>query len=408
MAYGSLTNMAVPEKTILFQQEPDGTTYRIPSLIFIKSTSTFLAFAEQRSSPDDADAKCLVMRQGHQNGNSVQWDDMRVMSDAQLQGYRTMNPCPVFDEDEGVLFLFFVCIKKHVTECWQLFTGKNAAKLCYITSKDHGKTWSRAIDLTEDVIGDEIVNWATFAVGPGHGIQLESGRLIIPAYTYYIYCPSCFCGFNSSKPHSFTFYSDDHGNTWQMGKLIDNIKTVECEMAEIKCQSGMNVLYCSSRTPLHYRAEAFSQNEGNEFVGAILNEKLVEPPSGCQGSVISFQLPEKYTLVQEEKHISMKETTPVIDCSGSHPDASLSWLLFSHPTSKEERLDLGIYLNQSPLDASKWSSPWIINFGPSGYSDLVNCEGKFACLFECSDQSIQEIIAFTVFTYSDLKKGIKI
>lgn len=29
-------------------------------------------------------------------------------------------------------------------------------------------------------------DWATFALGPGHGIQLRSGRLLVPAYSYHI------------------------------------------------------------------------------------------------------------------------------------------------------------------------------------------------------------------------------
>lgn len=53
-----------PAKTTLFEREPSGITYRIPALIYLKHSHTFLAFAEKRSSPSDHDAKMLVMRRG--------------------------------------------------------------------------------------------------------------------------------------------------------------------------------------------------------------------------------------------------------------------------------------------------------------------------------------------------------
>ena len=53
-----------PVKTTLFEKEPSGITYRIPALIYLRHSHTFLAFAEKRSSPCDCDAKILVMRRG--------------------------------------------------------------------------------------------------------------------------------------------------------------------------------------------------------------------------------------------------------------------------------------------------------------------------------------------------------
>lgn len=53
-----------PVKTVLFEMEPSGITYRIPALIYLRHSRTYLAFAEKRSSPCDHDAKVLVMRRG--------------------------------------------------------------------------------------------------------------------------------------------------------------------------------------------------------------------------------------------------------------------------------------------------------------------------------------------------------
>uniref|UniRef100_A0A2K6ULV0 Neuraminidase 3 n=1 Tax=Saimiri boliviensis boliviensis TaxID=39432 RepID=A0A2K6ULV0_SAIBB len=57
----------------LFQQEDDGgITYRIPALLYIPTTHTFLAFAEKRSTSRDEDALHLVLRRGLRIGHFVQ------------------------------------------------------------------------------------------------------------------------------------------------------------------------------------------------------------------------------------------------------------------------------------------------------------------------------------------------
>ena len=85
-----------------------------------------------------------------------QWDDMRVLGTAYLPGHRSMNPCPVYDEFTGTLFLFFIAVLGHTSEAFQLATGKNVTRLCYVSSTDHGDTWGPVNDLTKKVIGDTI------------------------------------------------------------------------------------------------------------------------------------------------------------------------------------------------------------------------------------------------------------
>lgn len=73
-----------------------------------------------------------------------------------------MNPCPVYDTFTGTLFLFFIAVLGHTTEEYQLATGNNVTRLCYVHSQDHGVTWSPAIDLTKKVIGDTIKRESLF------------------------------------------------------------------------------------------------------------------------------------------------------------------------------------------------------------------------------------------------------
>ncbi|XP_053370876.1 sialidase-3-like isoform X1 [Clarias gariepinus] len=352
--------------------------YRIPALIYIEDgdTQTVLAFAEKRKSQKDVDAKCLVIRRKTQQQDD-QWEDVKEIEEASMVGYRTMNPCPVYEKQTKTVFLFFNCVSENVTEQQQINDCKNAACLCYVKSTDRGQTWKDFTDLTKSVIGDEIKNWATFSVGPGHGIQMTNGRLIIPAYAYFI-GSSCCC---RPKSHSFAFYSDDRGDTWKYGNRISD-ESGECEMAEIT--DGF--LYCNARRSkccnwfnCCFRVEAWSQNNGIDFSMSTsclcpCNVKLVETRGGCQGSVVSFK----------------------------HGDKT--WLLYSHPTDSSKRKDLGVYVNTSPSSSSGWNKPHIINSGVSGYSDLTqisDTEDVFACLLERGNSKVEEI-AFVKFTLKDI------
>ncbi|XP_046722090.1 sialidase-3-like [Silurus meridionalis] len=229
------------------------TMYRIPALIYIKENETFLAFAEKRTSLNDANAKNLVVKRGIKQNESIKWSPLEELPDAGLEGYRTMNPCPVYENISKSVFLFFICVFDKVTEKEQIDSRKNRARLCYVFSQDGGNSWSKTTDLTEAVIGEEIKNWATFAVGPGHGIQMSSNRLIIPAYVYYI---TCCC----VKPYAFAFYSDDSGESWHYGEKLSK-ESLECEMAEITDDTGNKILYCNARSTRGCRVEAWSKDQ---------------------------------------------------------------------------------------------------------------------------------------------------
>ncbi|XP_063333325.1 sialidase-4-like [Pelmatolapia mariae] len=355
--------------------------YRIPALLYERESKTLLAFAEQRKTPKDESTEKLVMRTGKiKEGFSektVEWSELREVENALIKGYRPMNPCPVYDKVNNTLFLFFICVEDGITESDQKENYDNRTRLCYITSEDLGETWSDVTDLTDKL--SEIKKWSTFAVGPGHGIQTESGRLIIPVYAY-THCKP------SSKPYALSLYSNDHGNNWKFGELFKTL-SVECEMAEL----SKDHIYCNARNENGYRVEAVSDDNGDNFKIFQPGDKLVETASGCQGSVISF--PAQPETANTESDPSQNQN---------------KWLLFTHPTNLKKRVKLGVYLNKSPRDPKAWSEPWIINDGPSGYSDLAYIDdGWFACLFECGQQKIYEQIASVVFHYKNVQEGIE-
>ncbi|XP_067897452.1 sialidase-4 [Heterodontus francisci] len=416
-----MTSRYLPAKTILFEQDRSGLTYRIPALFYLPGSGTILAFAEERLSPADVDANLLVLRRGMISRTHVQWENIEALQSAHLKNHRSMNPCPVYDSSTNTLFLLFIAILGHTTESYQLITGNNVTRLCCVSSTDQGQSWSALTDLTDSTIGCSIKEWATFALGPGHGIQLKSGRLVIPAYTYHIDSKECFGRICKTSPHSFTFYSDDHGKVWKFGEFIANLETVECQVVSVDEEDGHNVLYCNARTPFNFRAQALSTDCGAAFLEGQIIPKLVEPPRGCHGSVIGFPAPiaswrEELAVIHGSYSEKQQPAQP------QHKKLNFqtpTWVLYSHPTSPVSRLHLGLYLSTFPRDPYSWTEPWIIHEGPSAYSDLAFIElaspkvhetllptVAFACLYECGFRSPYEKIAFSLFTMCELLHNI--
>uniref|UniRef100_A0A3B4ZS30 exo-alpha-sialidase n=1 Tax=Stegastes partitus TaxID=144197 RepID=A0A3B4ZS30_9TELE len=387
-----------PARSVLFRKESNGVTYRVPALLYLPNSRSFLAFCEERLSPSDSQAHLLVMRKGTFYRNYVEWEDICVLGTAFLPGHRSMNPCPVYDEFTGTLFLFFIAVLGHTSESYQLVTGKNVTRLCFISSTDGGDTWSTVTDLTMRVIGDTIKEWATFALGPGHGIQLKSGRLLIPAYAYHIECKECFGQLCQTTPHAFCFHSDTHGRSWRFGEAVPGPESVECQMVSVDEEDGTNVLYCNARSPLGYRVQALSLDDGAVFQEGQLVQRLVEPRNGCHGSIVGFPAP------------SVASTS----IAASPPSNFLTptWVVYSHPTWTTARKDLGVFLSLFPRDPDSWRGPWVIYEGPSAYSDLAYLELSpspgappavaFACLFECGTKTAYDEICFSIFTLYEL------
>ncbi|XP_061861838.1 sialidase-4 [Colius striatus] len=422
-----------PARTVLLEREPSGVTYRVPALLYLRCGARLLAFAEQRLGADDAHADLLVLRRGTLYGSYVEWEDMRVLETATLRHHRSMNPCPLYDEFTGTLFLFFITVLGRTPESYQIVTGQNVTRLCCVTSADQGLSWSEATDLTQQVIGGAIKDWATFALGPGHGIQLRSGRLLVPAYSYHIDCKQCFGQLCKTTPHSFAFYSDDHGRGWRFGEFIPNLQTGECQLVSVDEEDGTNVLYCNARSPLGFRVQALSTDDGAVFHGGELVQRLVEPPHGCHGSVVGFPAPLVYGPAAPRHPAGslrgsawrlLPGMVPARGAGGATPGPAPffqapTWVLYSHPTSSMSRVNMGVHLSTFPRDAESWTEPWVIYEGPSAYSDLACVElpyGEaspsgatavaFACLYENGTRSPYEQISFSMFTLHDVLRNI--
>jgi sialidase-1 len=298
-------------------------TYRIPTIVKTNSGS-LLAFAEGRknSHHDHGDVD-LVLRRSHDGGFT--WEPLQLVYEEGNTAFITIgNPVPLVDQTNGRVWLFFC---------------RNNRNVLVTYSDDDGATWNTPRDLTPELKKETWGEW--YATGPCHGIQMESGRLIVPANHGLLHE-------KGSKPH--IIFSDNHGVTWNIGGIPDAIAN-ENSIADL----GNNQLYINMRMSDHTnqkpycRLEAWSEDGGDTFGEASLAGDLTT--SICQASVLNFK---------------------------TENDTDI--LLFSNPASwRRERMTI-----KSSTDKGKtWNNGILIYEGSSAYSDLVQIDDKtVGLLFE--------------------------
>jgi len=316
-------------------------TFRIPALV-VTLQGTVLAFCEGRKhSSSDAGDIDLVLKRSPDGGRT--WGPLQMVWD---DGENTIgNPCPVVDRETGTVWLAF---------CW------NNDRVFVTKSSDEGKSWSTPREITAAV---KPADWTWYATGPGHGLQLRSGRLLIP-------CDHRLAG-GGEVMYSHVFYSDDHGATWQRGGSLGE-NTDECMAVET--EDGSVYLNMRSYHGKNRRAYAWSGDGGETWSEVQLDEALIEPV--CQASLIRFTDPE-------------------------HPGRNC--VLFANPASTQrERLTV----RRSYDEGRTWTAGRVLYEGPSAYSDLgVLPDGTIGCLYERGVEHPYEKITWARFDLEWLTQG---
>ena len=298
------------EKQQLFAAGHDGYhTYRIPALA-VTTRGTVLAFCEARknNSADHGDVD-LVLRTSHDGGRT--WTPMIVVADD--GGHTIGNPCPVVDRETGTIWL---------TYC------RDNQEILVSHSKDDGQNWSPPVAITPQAKKKE---WHWVGTGPGHGIQLTSGRLLIPAWA------DATANLGESQL-SYVFFSDDHGATWSLGGSLDQNASDECEVLERT--DGSLYMNMRSRQNRILRAFATSNDGGLTWSRVEYDPQL--PELSCQGSTIRFSDPRLHDR---------------------------SRVLFAAPASTSDRSMLTIRMSYD--DGRTWPVARAIEQGSAAYSDLA-------------------------------------
>jgi sialidase-1 len=325
-----LSKPQVHEVTLFTAGHGGYTCYRIPALV-VSSKGTALAFCEARKhNCKDWDEINIVMRRSIDNGEH--WDDMRVIAS---DGANSINQAaPVVDRDTGVIWLL---------HC------KNNQQVYAIQSADEGTTWSKPVEITRQVKGP---GWHYLGTGPGHGIQLKSGRLLIPSW-----------GDTSPGPvtwrpepnwdkvqFSYVIYSDDHGATWKRGQSLESDMSDECQVVE--AADGRVYMNARSRQGKLRRAYAWSDDGGASWSKVKFDENLPEP--SCEGSVLRFT---------DQEH------------------GGKSRVLLSNPAVTTERSHLTVRVSYD--ECRTWPVSNVLHAGESGYSDLATARDmSILCLYD--------------------------
>jgi sialidase-1 len=326
---------AVEQQPVFISGREGYHTFRIPSLL-VTARGTLLAICEGRkNSRSDFGDIDVVMKRSTDGGKT--WSPLQVLWD---DGPNTCgNPCPVVDRQTGTIFLLLTHnLGSDAEPAITAGKAKGTRTVWLMRSEDDGQTWSKPINITAQVKRPE---WTWYATGPGVGIQLSSGRLIIP-------CDHKEPTADGVVWRAHVIYSDDHGKSWQLGGTVGP-HCNECQAAELS--DGRVMLNIRSYCGNHRRLVAISQDGGRTFGTLYEDAALAEPV--CQASLLRWPFP-----VEGKKSV----------------------LLFANPAStRRERMTV----RGSFDDGRTWFRQLTLYEGPSAYSCLAALDrDTLGCLYE--------------------------
>jgi sialidase-1 len=356
------------EQTELFVGGQDNyPAYRIPSLVCTKS-GTVLAFTEGRKEVGwDGGPTDIVLKRsignagtwkpafatpqglGRTRKTTMMWLPQQVVFRS-VNGEAWMNPVAVRDQHDGTIYLF-------ANDYPQPYKDENAP--VWVTkSTDEGATWSTPIEVTATTGRHEL--------GPGAGIQLQSGRLAVQVYDGIL-------------------YSDDHGKSWKSGGTAPGDWN-ETQLVQLVDGS---LLFSRRKSP--NRVFLYSRDDGKNWSQPVPQPDLPDPD--CQGSMI------RYT--REDQGDTKNRILFANPVSGAIGAGSVG----SDPRGR-----FNVTVRMSYDEGKTWPVTKRILTGPGAYSSMaVFPDGSVGILFETGDAfgtfddySAREVFArFTVDWLTD-------
>ena len=360
----------IHQKDLFISGIDDVNIYRVPTLL-VSPKGTILAFCEARDG-DDSDPTDLVVKRSVYTGRpaepkkfggfprtfgyGINWQRMQVVVPG--KGEAIMQNTPVVDRDTGTIFLccFEVRggLKEHLKD---FFTGR----ALMVQSTDDGVSWSEPKDITPQV--------GVFVAGPSVGVQLASGRLVIPGYTGHGGVPDW-------RSQSMVIYSDDHGKTWKAGGGLSKFTN---ESQAVELVDGTLMLNARRHDGVPYRRVALSRDGGETWYKKYDDKALVDPV--CQGSLWRYS---------------------------KTSSGGTNQLLFSNPANakRNDRSNMTVRLSRD--EGKSWPVSRQVCAGPSAYSCLaILADGKIGLLYESGDTQPYDKITFARFNIEWLTESAK-
>eukprot|EP01052_Picozoa_sp_SAG31_P003147 SAG31_NODE_118_length_24006_cov_8.219266_7_plen_366_part_00 len=204
--------------------------FRIPAIIAFPPAHSpaVLAFAEARlTSGADSGQHRLAFRRSSNRGKNGTWGPMQYLyNDTQPLADGLNLGAAVYDAVSKTAHVLF-------NECNDEF-GKPpcgpTGSLLVISSRDFGLSWEPPRNLTHHMVA---AGYAALNPGPGSGIQLETGRLVVPAWGPTLAKSGSQCMCAGAEPHcpksrmrpcwhAVALLSDDHGLSWHVSQPVPN------------------------------------------------------------------------------------------------------------------------------------------------------------------------------------------
>jgi sialidase-1 len=320
------------DKTTAFQNTTSN-VFRIPAIVRANN-GDLLAFAERReSNGNDFGNIDIVLKRSTDDG--LTWGPLTVVADN--GNFLAGNPSPVVTSGGKILLVYNTGNR---SENDLVSTGQGAREVFVVESTDNGLNWTNRRNITTSVhrpFAPEInpnytfsEDWRWNAVGPGHAIQLDNGRLLFGAN----YKPA------DGVARAYSFYSDDGGVTWQTSDIsrAPGVASENQLVQLVELRNGVVMMNARPyRTDSLFRRVAYSTDNGESWTPFQEDTELPDPR--VQGSIIRF--------------------------TKSPPR-----LLFSNPASQTTaRENLTVRLSYDEGD--NWTDGKTVEPGPSAYSDLV-------------------------------------
>lgn len=232
-------------------------------------------------------------------------------------------------------------------------------------SVDDGVTWSEPVDITNTFEPfRKLYDWKVIATGPGHGVQLKSGRLVVPIWLAYgktgAHSPSA----------SATIYSDDHGKTWHAGEIAvpneGNFGNPNETM--ITTLSDDRVMLVSRNVSKANRKLITTSLDGaTNWSPPVFHDRLWEPI--CMASIVSHPSTPGLLIFSNPHMLGLDKAGNEI------------------PAGRGKRQNLSIKLSHD--DGKTWPINKTLEAGPSAYSDLaVLADGTVLCLYEADNKIV--------------------
>ena len=261
--------------------------YRIPGLV-TSNKGTLLGVYDVRynNSADLQERVDIGLSRSTDGGQT--WEPMRVaMSFGEDGGLPSAqngvgDPAILVDKKTGTIWI--VAAWTHGMgngRAWfnsQDGMDKNhTAQLVLAKSDDDGKTWSKPINITEQV---KDPSWKFLLQGPGSGITMNDGTLVFA--TQFI---------DSTRvPNAGIMYSKDHGKTWKMHNYA-RTNTTESQVAEV--EPGVLMLNMRDNRG-GSRAVSVTTDLGKTWTEHASNRSVLQE-SVCMASLIKVEAKENVT-----------------------------------------------------------------------------------------------------------------